>query len=102
MTNYATTNRVTKKKEELQAAEDAAPGPRMLELRANAKLNTIWRFYRDVRGRWRWQRISVQREVIAESPTGYRTYEECLADAQASGYVFHPSHARVLTGQRSR
>ena len=94
-------NRLTKKKE-LQAAVDAAPGPRMLALRASAKPNTIWRFYTDSRQRWRWQCISVQREVIAESPKAYRKYEQCLDDARESGYVFHPSHARVLSGQWPR
>jgi hypothetical protein len=68
----------------------------MLALRATAKANLIWRFYADARRRWKWQQLSAQREVIAESPRSYKKYEECVTDAKANGYVFHPSHARIF------
>jgi len=74
----------------------------MLALRSNAKANLIWRFYTDTSGRWRWQHLSMQREVIAESSKSYRDYEECLADAKDKGYVFHPARARLMSGGRTR
>jgi hypothetical protein len=102
--------RLEKKPPPAAAPAAAAPGepaepateasPRMLALRATAPANLIWRFYVDPRQRWRWQHLSVQREVIAESPKSYKKYEDCLADATDKGYVFYPSHAKILQGGR--
>ena len=89
-------------KKALPVEPTPAPGPRMLALREKAEANLVWRFYIDPNHRWRWQHLSVQREVISESPTGYKEYEECLADAEGKGYVFHPPHARLVQGGRSR
>ena len=86
----------------LPAASTPTPGPRMLALREKAEANLIWRFYIDSNHRWRWQHLSVQGEVISESPKGHKEYEECLADAKGKGYVLHPSHARLVQGGRSR
>ena len=58
-------------------------------------VNLIWRFYTDDNQRWKWQQLSVSREVIAESSTAYKEYEACVADAKSKGYVFHPSQARL-------
>ncbi len=64
-------------------------------------MNLIWRFYMDSEHRWRWQHLSVDRRVIAESRTAYKEYEGCLADARDKGYVFHPSQDKLVQG-RSR
>ena len=58
-------------------------------------MNLIWRFYTDDLRRWKWQQLSVTREVITESHTAYVEYEGCVADAQSKGYVFHPSQVRL-------
>lgn len=78
---------------QLPVAPTPAAGPRMLALREKTKANLVWRFYMDPDHRWRWQHLSVQREVISESTKSYKNYEECLADAKGKGYVFHPSMA---------
>ncbi|HSQ02959.1 MAG TPA: hypothetical protein VLN59_02915 [Burkholderiales bacterium] len=54
---------------------------------------TVWRFYCGPDRRWRWQQLSLDHSVVAESPTSYDQYENCLAAAQADGYVFQPSQA---------
>jgi hypothetical protein len=64
-------------------------------------MNHIWRFYMNQDRRWRWQRFSADRVLIAESRTAYKEYEGCLANAQDEGYVFHPSQAKVARA-RSR
>jgi hypothetical protein len=61
--------------------------------------NLIWRFYMDHNHRWKWQQLSVHREVIAESHTAYKDYEECLSDARGNGYDFQPSQAKLVPGQ---
>ena len=58
-------------------------------------VNLIWRFYTDDNHRWKWQQLSVSREVITESSSAYKEYEGCVADAKSKGYVFHPSQARL-------
>lgn len=58
-------------------------------------MNSIWRFYVDQDRRWRWQRLSADRSVVAESLAAYQEYEGCLANAKNEGYIFHPSQARL-------
>ena len=60
-----------------------------------AVVNLIWRFYTDDDHRWKWQQLSVGREVITESDLAYNEYEGCVADAKSKGYVFHPSQSRL-------
>jgi hypothetical protein len=45
--------------------------------------------------RWRWQQLSVDRAVVAESRTSYEKYERCLAAAQAKGYIFEAAQPRL-------
>lgn len=59
-------------------------------------MNFIWRFYVDPDHRWRWQRLSSDRSVVAESRAAYKEYEGCLANAKDEGYVFHPSQAKLV------
>jgi hypothetical protein len=56
--------------------------------------HTVWRFYTEPDHEWKWQRLSVQGEVIAQSAMSYKSYDGCVADAKDSGYVFHPSQTR--------
>ena len=63
--------------------------------KAGPMVNLIWRFYTDENHRWKWQQLSVSREVITESSSAYKEYEGCVADAKSKGYVFHPSQARL-------
>jgi hypothetical protein len=51
-------------------------------------MNFIWRFYRDQERLWRWQRLSTDKSVIAESPARQRA--KGLANAKLEGYVFEP------------
>jgi hypothetical protein len=61
---------------------------------AGSRRNTIWRFFTDASHHWKWQRLSVQGEIISQSNTSYNDFEECLSDASVSGYVFQPSQPR--------
>ena len=67
-----------------------------------SKTNTVWRFYTDQNHRWRWQRLSVNREVIAESHAAYEDYESCLADAKNKGHVYLPSQAKIVSSAPHR
>ena len=59
-------------------------------------MNLIWRFYTDDKKCWKWQQLSVSREVVTESQAAYKEYDRCIADAKDNGYVFQPSHARLM------
>ncbi len=66
------------------------PGPLMLALLERHGRNTVWRFYRAGRRRWRWQHLTAEWGVIALSSASYRNYNECRAAAESSGYIFCP------------
>jgi hypothetical protein len=61
-------------------------------------MNLVWRFYVDEKRRWKWQQLSVGHQVISESQSAYKAYEDCLEDAKQNGYVFQPSRARLMPG----
>lgn len=54
-------------------------------------MNLIWRFYIDERQQWRWQRLSMSKEVVADSPAGHADYDACVADAKREGYDYQNS-----------
>lgn len=58
-------------------------------------MRVIWRFYVGEDARWRWQQLSVDRAVVAESRSSYEKYERCLAAAQAKGYIFEAAQPRL-------
>ena len=62
-----------------------------------AARNLIWRFYADRNQQWRWQRLSVQGDVISQSARSYRDFDDCISDAEASGYMFRPAQPRKST-----
>lgn len=64
-------------------------------------MHFIWRFYTAEDGRWKWQRLSIGKEVLAESPATYADYDRCLANAKNQGYEFLPSQPK-LRQERSR
>jgi len=55
-----------------------------------------WRFYVDSGRCWHWQQLSSVGTVMDESECLLSSYEECIADAQRRGYVFHAA----LSGSR--
>lgn len=59
-------------------------------------MSLIWRFYVDEHRQWRWQQLSVSRAVIAESVSGYKVYEACIANAAEKGYVFVAAKTKPL------
>ena len=64
------------------------------QLDSGARKNIIWRFYVDPNHQWRWQRLSVQGEVISESARSYGNFDRCVSDAEESGYMFKPAQPR--------
>ena len=50
-----------------------------------------WRFHRGVDDKWRWQKMSADNTVIADSGSGFETYEQCVRDAAAAGYRDPPA-----------
>ena len=59
-------------------------------------MQVTWRFFVGEDMRWRWQQLTTDRAVIAESPASYLDYECCIAAAQAAGYVFHAAQGRLV------
>jgi hypothetical protein len=47
----------------------------------------VWVFQRNDDGDWVWQRLSPDREVLLQSPAGFRTMEDCTRDATRHGYT---------------
>jgi hypothetical protein len=80
---------------EQQIVSVPAPGPRMLALRSRTKLHLAWRFYADADQRWRWQRLTVEGVVVAESDAAFDDYDSCLADAKAYGHVYEPAQPKA-------
>ena len=56
-------------------------------------MRQVWRFYVDSDQRWRWQKMSPDREVIGESPASFECYEECVTAAKTAGYKFERAQA---------
>jgi hypothetical protein len=54
-----------------------------------AQPENTWRFHAGQDERWRWQQLNELGQVIEQSVIGFRSYEECVADAESRGYVFH-------------
>ena len=65
----------------------------ILNAASPSKKHTVWRFYAEA-DHWKWQCVSVQGEVIAQSAGSYGSYDQCVADAEGNGYLFRPSQTR--------
>lgn len=61
-------------------------------------MGCIWRFYADEHREWRWQQLTTDRTVIAESRASYKKYEACVVDAESKGYVVQPVQPRLNRG----
>ncbi|MGE5465780.1 MAG: hypothetical protein ACM3RQ_01245 [Methanocella sp.] len=55
----------------------------------------IWRFYRDGDAGWKWQRLSINKVVMAESRVTFADYAECVRDATQKGYQHQPSQEKI-------
>ena len=59
----------------------------------NADVNHIWRFFSDAAHQWRWERLAFDGTVLERSMSCYPLYDNCVANASGSGYVFVASPA---------
>ena len=59
-------------------------------------MRVIWRFFVADDTQWRWQQLSDDRTVIAQSSASYPTYDSCVAAARANGYVFETAQGRMV------
>jgi hypothetical protein len=55
----------------------------------------IWRFFRDGEAGWKWQRLSINKVVMAESRATFAEYDECVQDAIQKGYQHQPSQEKI-------
>ena len=59
-------------------------------------MRPIWRFFRDEAKDWRWQQLSEERAVLAESRSAFTSYDTCIADANTKGYSFECAQERLV------
>ena len=45
-----------------------------------------WKFYKDPRGKWRWQAKHANGNIAKASTQGYFNKKECLENARLPGY----------------
>jgi hypothetical protein len=55
----------------------------------------IWRFFREGDAGWKWQRLSINKVVMAESRVTFAEYAECVHDATQKGYDHRPSQEKI-------
>ena len=48
--------------------------------------NEFWKFYRDYRREWRWEKIASDGSVAGASIEGFKTKADCEADARRMGW----------------
>jgi len=54
-------------------------------------MSMIWRFYIDEQRQWRWQHLTVGRDVVSESASAFSDYDSCVTAATKHGYVHAPT-----------
>ena len=59
-------------------------------------MKVTWRFFVGEDLRWRWQQLTTDRSVIAESQTSYEDYECCIAAARSDGYIYHAAQGKLV------
>ena len=59
-------------------------------------MRVTWRFFVGEDTRWRWQQLSDDRSVVAESRSTYENYERCVAAAKSNGYVYEAAQGKLL------
>jgi uncharacterized protein YegP (UPF0339 family) len=45
-----------------------------------------WKFYRDCRREWRWEKTASDGSVVGTSSEGYKNKTDCEADARRMGW----------------
>jgi len=45
-----------------------------------------WKFYKDCRREWRWERTASNGSVVGTSSEGYKSKADCEADARRVGW----------------
>lgn len=55
----------------------------------------IWRFYKEGDAGWKWQRLSINKVVMAESRVTFAEYADCVNDATQKGYRPQPSQEKL-------
>ena len=63
--------------------------------RKGEKMLGIWRFYKEGDSGWKWQRLSVNKVVMAESRATFAEYADCVNDATQRGYQPQPSQEKL-------
>ncbi len=58
-------------------------------------MRPIWRFYVGADGRWHWQKMSADREVVGESADSFEDYERCVTSARDAGYAYERAQPRM-------
>jgi len=48
--------------------------------------NESWKFFRDYRREWRWEKTSSDGSVAGASSEGFKTKADCEADARRMGW----------------
>lgn len=48
--------------------------------------NESWKFYRDCRREWRWEKTASDGSVAGASSEGFKTKADCEADARRMGW----------------
>jgi len=54
-------------------------------------MKTVWRFYADEAGRWRWEESKADKTLLRQSGSSFPCYEECMNDAKRAGYEYEAS-----------
>lgn len=54
-------------------------------------MGSMWRFFQNEMGKWKWQQVSLDRAVLNESTHEFHDYDACVNDAIENGYRFAPS-----------
>jgi hypothetical protein len=80
---------------------DSQPNGPVVTQAPPKRTNVVWRFYVDPQGGWRWQQLSSDHGVLADSSSAAATYDDCVRDAETHGYRFAPSQAKVAPPSRN-
>ena len=49
-----------------------------------------WEIYQDTRGEWRWRCLASNGKLVGASSQGYKSKEDCVANARSFGYRGSP------------
>ena len=75
-------------------------GPAIAQARPR-RTNVVWRFYVDPEGGWRWQQLTSDQSVLADSTGAHPTYDDCVRDAESQGYRFYEWQEKFIDRSRT-